>query len=115
MGSGNWTISGNFDMNESAMNHNSDTVLFNGALKSILANNNAFNNLTFSGSGTTTLSDTLGVVGNAVLNSSISSGAINMSGATKTLTGGSATLSNLTISNTSSTITLTGSNMTVST
>ncbi|MBI4426671.1 MAG: helix-turn-helix domain-containing protein [Candidatus Kerfeldbacteria bacterium] len=116
-GTGTWTVSGNVDFTAGTYTATSGTTLvMNGASKTLTTNANALVNLTFSGSGTTTLADSVSASGNVTLNSTISAGTttFTMTGTSNTLTGGSATIYNLTIDPSSAgTITLQTSDLTV--
>ncbi len=120
-GTGTWTVTGTVDFSAAGGGAGTytatsgNTFVMNGLTKTLTSNGNAFSNLTFSGSGTTTMADSISASGDVVLNGSIGGGSLTMSGVGKNLTGGSATLANLTISNSSGTITLTASNLTVNT
>ncbi len=102
-----WTVSGNVDFTSGTYTTSAETLVMNGASKSLTTNSNGLNNVTFSGTGTTTLADSLSAAGNVILNSTISAGSttLTMTGSAKNLTGGSATVNNLTLSDSTTLIT----------
>lgn len=105
MGSGNWTVSGNFNLTGlTTLNNNSGTLTMNGTTGTLTSAGFTLSNFATSGSGTVTLANaTHTFSGDVTLGSSatISAGTstVTMTGS-KNLSGGSQTLNNLTISGT---------------
>ena len=113
-GTGTWTCTGNVNFSNGTYTATSgNTLVMNGASKTLTTNANALQNLTFSGSTLTTLADNISAAGNVILNSTISAGSttLTMTGTSKNLTGGTATLSSLTVNGNTTLLT---SNLTVS-
>jgi len=117
MGSGIWTVGGNFDASfVGTLNHNSGTLTMNGT-GTLTSNGKTLNNFTTSGSGTVTLaSATHTFAGNLNFGSSATlapgTSTVVMNGTTKTIDGGGKTLYNYTVSG--STTTLQNTDLTVS-
>ncbi|MBI5467221.1 MAG: hypothetical protein HY975_03350, partial [Candidatus Kerfeldbacteria bacterium] len=102
MGTGTWTVSGNFDLTDfTSFSHNSGTLIMNGT-GTLTTNAKTLNNFTTSGSVTVTLASgaTHTFAGNVNFGSTgltAGTSTVVMSGSTKTLDGGSKSLYNLTI------------------
>lgn len=108
-----WTISGAVNFTNGTFTAGTgNTLVMNGASKTLTTNAQGLNNLTFNGTVATTLADAVSAAGDVILNNTIAAGSLTMTGSAKNLTGGTATLTNLTISDSTTLIT---SNLTVAT
>ncbi|MFA5954828.1 MAG: hypothetical protein WC817_04835 [Patescibacteria group bacterium] len=104
MGSGNWSVSGNFDLtNVTTFNHNSGTITMSGT-GTLTSNGKTLNNLTTSGSGTVTLANAALAIANDL---TLGSSSTFVMGSATPSVAGSVTLAGTVTANTS-TLTMTG-------
>lgn len=102
VGSGNWTVTGNFDLtNVDTFNHNLGTLTMNGG-GTLTSNGLTLNNLTINSSSAVTLAAaTHALAGNLILagagTPTVTGSTVNMTGSAKTIDGGGKTIAGLTI------------------